>query len=382
LLVVADEAIREDWVAAFAALGHDVLGVGDRGEALQAMQSRSFDAIVGDIDGEEGPRLLRAMQAQDLDLPFVALSGTGEGAAEDALQSGALDVVQKPVDRAYLVAAAERAVRIGRLARVKRLTMASLPGGQVVGAGDRAALNTSLDRAILTMWTVFQPILRRDARLFGYEALMRNRNSDMQRPEEVLGAAQTLDRVLEVGRRMRHFATKPVIADVASGSLCLNVHPRDLLDPEFVSADSPLVGIARRVVLEVSERDPIVEVAQTRRRCRELREMGFRLAIDNLGSHSVGQASFTVLEPDLVKLDRSFVRGVGTDPARQRHLRALIRQCRELGMVVAAEGVETLAELSCVLDLGCDLVLGFLFAQPGPAFPQFYWPPEVAPRAR
>ena len=73
--------------------------------------------------------------------------------------------------------------------------------------------------------------------------------------------------------------------------------------------------------------------------------------------------------PDVVKLDMSLVRGVHQEPVKQRLIGSMTSLCRELGMAVVAEGVETRAEGDAIGRLGCNLMQGFHFARPGPPFP-------------
>ena len=102
-----------------------------------------------------------------------------------------------------------------------------------------------------------------------------------------------------------------------------------------------------------------------RSRIRALKDMGFRIAIDDLGAGYAGLTSFAVLEPHVVKLDMSLVRGVDREPLKRRLIGSMTRVCKESGILVVAEGVETTAEHDAVVELGCDLVQGFLIGRPG-----------------
>jgi EAL domain-containing protein (putative c-di-GMP-specific phosphodiesterase class I) len=69
----------------------------------------------------------------------------------------------------------------------------------------------------------------------------------------------------------------------------------------------------------------------------------------------------------------SLVRDIDKTPTKRKLLGSMIALCKDLGMLVVAEGVETKAERDVLVDLGCDLLQGFLLAKPGPAFPEFAW---------
>jgi EAL domain-containing protein (putative c-di-GMP-specific phosphodiesterase class I) len=65
----------------------------------------------------------------------------------------------------------------------------------------------------------------------------------------------------------------------------------------------------------------------------------------------------------------SLVRGIHRQPTKQTLVRTMITMCHELGMKVVAEGIETCEERGAIVEAGCDLMQGYLFARPGPAFP-------------
>jgi len=80
-----------------------------------------------------------------------------------------------------------------------------------------------------------------------------------------------------------------------------------------------------------------------------------------------------LLEPEFVKLDMALVRDIDSSSVKQKLVKSMASMCKDMGLYVVAEGVETRAERDAVIDLGCDLLQGFLFARPGPAFPEVRW---------
>jgi len=123
-------------------------------------------------------------------------------------------------------------------------------------------------------------------------------------------------------------------------------------------------------VLEVTERSAIDDVKDIQVRVGALRRLGFRIAIDDLGAGYAGLSSFAALEPEIVKLDMSLIRNVHRSEIRQRLVGSMASVCREMNMRVVAEGVELREEYAIVLEAGCDLLQGYLFARPGPPFPE------------
>ncbi len=155
--------------------------------------------------------------------------------------------------------------------------------------------------------------------------------------------------------------------------LFVNLHVTDLMDPWLSAPEAPLSKIAHRVVLEVTERSSLDEVKDVRARVAALREMGFRIAVDDLGAGYAGLTSFTLLEPEIVKLDMTLVRDVHRNSTKQKVIRSMTALAQDMGMTVVAEGVETTEERDTLIDLDCDLLQGFLFARPGRPFPEVKW---------
>jgi EAL domain-containing protein (putative c-di-GMP-specific phosphodiesterase class I) len=148
----------------------------------------------------------------------------------------------------------------------------------------------------------------------------------------------------------------------------INLHSLDLNDEELYSITSPLSLVANQIVLEVTERASLVGVRGLSDRVLRLREIGFQIAVDDLGAGYAGLNSFTQLNPEIIKLDMSLIRGVDRDPKKQSVIRSMAKLSKELGMISVAEGVETKNERDMIQQLGCDLLQGYLFAKPSRGF--------------
>ena len=355
------------------AANFEVTTTTDPTKALEVITQTPFDVVLTDVmmPSMSGVDLLRMLRAYDLDVPVILMTGnpTLETAVE-ALSLGALQYLPKPMPNDVLVNAVERASRLHRMAVMKREAIKLLEQQAEAKAGDRASLEASFDRALDTMWMAFQPIVvGRRSELFGYEALMRTKEPSLPHPGAVLDAAEKLDRISDLGRRVRTLSAQAFEKAPDDAVLFVNLHTRDLLDSELYEGASPLGRIANRVVLEITERAAIDLVKDVVGRISVLRYQGFRIAIDDLGAGYAGLASFAALEPDIVKLDMSLIRNVHQSPVRQRLIESMTSLCKEMKIQVVAEGVETSDELACVRRAGCDLLQGYLFAKPGPPFP-------------
>ena len=144
----------------------------------------------------------------------------------------------------------------------------------------------------------------------------------------------------------------------------MNLHSLDLVDEALFSGDSRLSAHAGKIVLEVTERVPLDTVPGVRERVRSLRDLGYRIAIDDLGAGYAGLTSFAALEPDIVKLDMALVRGVDREPVKRKLVGSMTTLCKGLGILVVAEGMETASERTALTDAGCDLLQGFLVGHP------------------
>jgi EAL domain-containing protein (putative c-di-GMP-specific phosphodiesterase class I) len=344
------------------AADYEVITCRDGQEALAHLASTHLDAIVTDVamPGLGGVELLRAVRARDAEVPVVMATGSPSiDSAAAAVEHGAFKYLMKPLTAGELQATIEKAVRVHRLARLRRETLAELSEAP---PGD--GLEVNFRNALRSLWPTFQPILRRDGSLFGYEALVRTDEPALTQPAALLAAAERLDELWALGRAMRERAALVIAASDPALHLFLNLHPHDLADPALLDSGAPHSSLACRVVLEVTERAPLDEQPETRLRLGQLRELGFKIAIDDLGAGYAGLNSFVQLEPEFVKLDMALIRNLDTNRVKQRLVRSIGEVCKDMGLLVVAEGIETAGERDAVIELGCDLLQGYRFGRP------------------
>ncbi|HEY3233326.1 MAG TPA: EAL domain-containing protein [Polyangiaceae bacterium] len=356
--------------------GYQVTVARNGHEAVAHVIEQEFDVVLTDIAMPEmdGIQLLREIRAHDLHVPVVLVTGAPTvDTAIQALEYGALHYLTKPLALEAVENIIHRAARLNRMSRVKQQAAQLLGHPDGLGA-DRAGLEASFERVMQKLWIAYQPIVdAKKRKVFGYEALMRSPEPSLPHPGAVLDAAERLGALDRLGRRVRSLAAEPFTMGADLPVLFLNLHVTDLLDPTLTSSRSPLSQFAQRVVLEITERSSLEEVKDARTRVAALRDMGFRIAVDDLGAGYAGLTSFALLEPEIVKLDMSLVRDVHVNHTKQKVIRSMTALCKDMGMMVVAEGVESAQERDTLMFLGCDLLQGYLFAKPGPGFPEVSW---------
>jgi EAL domain-containing protein (putative c-di-GMP-specific phosphodiesterase class I) len=336
-------------------------------EALELLEQQAFDVVLSDISmpGCDGIDLLRQVRRRDLDLPVVLITGNPSmNSAIHAVEYGAARYLQKPVESKTLCEAVERAVSMHRVALLRREILATV-GRSGLYLSDRAGLEVRFDRALEQLYMVFQPVVSWTTRsVFAYEALVRSNEPALATPRDLFDAAERLGRLSELTTRIHALCATRLSQLPEYALLFVNLHVKDLLLSKRFEKYSNLVPTASRVVLELTERAALDQIPDMSRRVAALRGYGFRIALDDIGAGYAGLNSFTLLDPDIVKLDNVMIRDVDQSPIKRRLVSSMTRLCNDLGMQVVAEGIETGAERDALVELGCDLMQGFFFAHP------------------
>ena len=373
VLVVDDEPVTaRSYARALTAAGYQVSVAHDGREAAALANGAAFDVIVSDIamPDMDGLALLRTIRQADLDVPMIFM--TGSPALESAVQAieyGAFRYLLKPVAPAALLEVVERAVRVHRLARVRReaAMVRELDGKPI---GDRAGLEARFTSAVQKLWIASQPIVSWSRReIFAYETLLRTDEPTLRSPLDFFDAAERLGKAAELGRIIRQHVARQLRETPPPALLFVNLHPADLEDEELYADDGALTPFAKHIVLEITERAALDRIHELQSRVTRLRTLGYRIAIDDLGAGYAGLTSFAQLEPEVVKVDMSLIRGIDRSPVKQKLVRSIITLCTELGIQLVAEGIETPEERDALITLGGDLCQGYLFAKPGRGFP-------------
>jgi EAL domain-containing protein (putative c-di-GMP-specific phosphodiesterase class I) len=215
--------------------------------------------------------------------------------------------------------------------------------------------------------------------LTGFEVLARWRHPDrgLLGPDQFLPMAEETGIINDVGAAILRSSLAQLgqwrerVPSFAELSIAVNVSSRQLLGGEFIEVVREALaesGVpAGSLWLEITETALMSDVKAASVALRELRGVGLHLSVDDFGT---GYSSLTYLKRfpvEAIKVDRTFVNGLGIDNEDSTIVEAVVRLGHSLGLAVVAEGVETPLQLSRLRELGCDRGQGYLFGRPRPA---------------
>jgi len=217
---------------------------------------------------------------------------------------------------------------------------------------------------------VYQPVIDIfNRRVVGWEALSRPAGGPFDNIEQVFKAAYESQSLWPLERLCRERAMEGLPGLNDSELLFLNVEPDSIYDPQFRSERTlKLLRQAsltpERVVLEMTEHSAVKDFTAFRQTLTYFRSLGFRLAIDDMGSGYSGLVSVAEIQPEFVKIDMSLIRELHSRPLKRELVDTINRFSRKAGIHVIAEGIETVEELDALREIGVSMAQGYLFARP------------------
>lgn len=243
------------------------------------------------------------------------------------------------------------------------------------GALEKKRIEAGLRRALETgEFSVFyQPLVdASEMRVFGLEALMRWTSAEFGpvSPALFIPVAEETGLIHDIGR----WVVERACIDLHNWpglTMAINVSPVQLRDPGFAEEIKKLVerhGHApSRFELEVTEGILVANPTIAQRKLKLLKDFGFRLALDDFGTGFSSIGYLRQFPFDVLKLDRSFVRDIGTSDRANTLIQALVSLGEALELSVIAEGIETEEQLQLLRLARCRHVQGFMFSKPVPA---------------
>lgn len=232
-----------------------------------------------------------------------------------------------------------------------------------------SALSTILAQSALH--SLFQPIVcLSERRILGYEALSRGpSNSPLHSPINLFAVARQAGRLTELEVACRESACRRFSQQNLEGKLFLNVSPESLLEPQYQSGRTLKMlhdlGVPpSRVVIELTEQTPTDDFQLLFNALHHYRDMGFSIALDDLGAGYSSLRLWSELRPDYVKIDRHFIDGIHLDAVKREFVGSILQIARASRAQVIAEGIELAEELKVLTEMGVDLVQGYLLGRP------------------
>ncbi|HEV3232566.1 MAG TPA: EAL domain-containing protein [Candidatus Dormibacteraeota bacterium] len=339
-------------------------------EALALFDDLQPDIVLADVDMPEGGgrRLAREVTLRDTGATVVAYSAHGDPRSlADMMAAGAVAYLSKSDPVEALLEGLRRAA-------AGQATLSGTLTGSVVAAlqsrfhQDELVSESEIRRAFAddSLTAVFQPIVSLGSRrVHALEALARFRMVPARGPEFWFGAAARAE--MTVPADLAAIAAARAAGQDLPGhlALSLNVAVETILSPLLPEVLAGFGG--RQIILEITERTPIVDYETFNRALRPLRTLGCQVAIDDVGAGFASLRHILRLQPDLIKLDRELVRGINHDNAQVALARALATFAYGIDAKIVAEGVETESEMDVLFALGVDLGQGYLLGRPQPA---------------
>jgi diguanylate cyclase (GGDEF)-like protein/PAS domain S-box-containing protein len=256
-----------------------------------------------------------------------------------------------------------------------RNTMCFFNPQMQIAATAKATLNTDLRQAFYEHQFVvhYQPQVGGEGQLVGVEALLRwQRPERLVMPDEFISQAEQSGLILPIGHWVLETACAQLVTwsqqpETAKLCIAVNVSVRQFCHPEFVDQVMALIqrtGIqASRLKLELTESLLAVDIDVTIAKMGMLKDAGVTLSIDDFGTGYSALSSLKKLPLDQLKICRSFVKDVLTNPNDAAIARTIIGLAQSLGLELMAEGVETQAQREFLMRHGCDSYQGYLCSQ-------------------
>ena len=228
----------------------------------------------------------------------------------------------------------------------------------------------------------YQPIFRAgDGEIFGYEALMRVDVPSLRNPEIVLQIAKEEGMMGEIEKLTMFMASERYVELLDQGLVSPEAHlflnsiaNEDMTEEDERQYHERFARIQDRVVVEITETENL-EIELIRKKSRAEGFTGI-FALDDYGSGYNSELNLLALNPHYVKVDVTIVRDIDVDENKQQVVRNIVEYGHTRDMQIIAEGIETGAELTKLLELGVDLLQGYFLARPGAV------PPALSEDAR
>ena len=251
--------------------------------------------------------------------------------------------------------------------------------GMQQAAMRRVELENDLRRAVRQdeLLLHYQPIVEvPSGRITGVEALVRwnHPTKGLVPPNDFIPVAEDSDLVVDLGRWVLWEAATQLkdwhdrYPEAAPFSMSVNLAARQLVSPWLVQEVERVIEATgvdpSSLILEITEGALMSETEPIEETLHRLRALGVRLAIDDFGTGWSSLSRLRSFPVDKLKIDRAFVREIASADDSAPLIAAIVAMAHSLGLLLVAEGVETVEQLACLHSLGCEEVQGYLLSRP------------------
>jgi EAL domain-containing protein (putative c-di-GMP-specific phosphodiesterase class I) len=203
-----------------------------------------------------------------------------------------------------------------------------------------------------------------------YEVLTRGpAGTDLESPLILFSVARQMGKLYELEKIVLEKTFEQISENESSQHVFINFTPVTLGNPLFIQEIQAMLkkyqGVsAKQVVLEVTEQDPIMQQTDFNKNIHLLRELGFRLAVDDTGIGYSTLSSIIEIMPEIIKIDRSVIQDIDSNTIKESMLKGLLLIAKESGSVVVAEGIESKGEAMVLSRHNVDLAQGYFYGRP------------------
>jgi diguanylate cyclase (GGDEF)-like protein len=223
----------------------------------------------------------------------------------------------------------------------------------------------------------YQPIVDRERKVVGFEALIRWQHPEhgLVTPVQFVQIAERCGLIVPMGDWVLRAACQQLArfvgsAEMGEKSIAVNLSARQLAHPDFVANVKLILqstgAPAERLKLEITESMLLSDIDKTIEKLHELSDLGIRLSLDDFGTGYSSLSYLKKLPLSQLKIDQSFIRDLLNDPVDAAIVRTILQLAKSLGMSVIAEGVEIEGQQKVLSTMGCKLFQGYLFGKPAP----------------
>jgi diguanylate cyclase (GGDEF)-like protein/PAS domain S-box-containing protein len=358
---------------ALVAVAERLTGMVRPGDTLARLGGDEFVMLCTGVDGVAGASVVASRILHALNQPFTVY-----GRAIDLSASIGISVSSGVDDPLRLVENADTAMHEAKRSGRNRYTVFDPEerNSTLNRLATEFALRRAVDRGELRLH--YQPELDLTTReITGVEALVRWQREDgtLIPPGDFIPLAEETGLIVPIGKWVIEEACRQIHSWEAMGGrlasrlrVWVNLSARQLGEPDLVPTIQRAIHDARispaSICLEITESALMQDAEAAAAQLDQLRGLGISLGVDDFGTGYSSLAYLNRFPLDVLKIDRSFVSGLGSDPESETIVAAIIDLAHALGLTVIAEGVETEQQLLVLRRLECDQAVGYYFSRP------------------